>query len=579
MKKLNLSVGKKLILVCTALLIVFNIGIASIVGHLYSKSTLSYYTESSIELIHSMIQGLDKDLVNEVYESQDMTRDAYKEIREYFENLKKELNAKFIYVAVYENKGESAYYLIDSEPVDSEEYTPLGTKFQVDGLDKEYEAMLTDGEYVTDIYDMNGEKRITVIAPIEVKEGNNMLTLGIDYNATETLVGIKRFKVMLNSVLVLLGLAQIIGIYIGTSYFVRRPIERIRELVKVTAQFDFKALNGQEQLVLRQDEIGDMAQEIISMRKALNEKASMTQTVVNSLLDIVDQIKNEINQSTSNTKVNLQGTGHLISEIKMQLEHMQEGQEVLGGLASKIEVLSKQIGEIHQAAAMTKTENEMTSHKIEALQESFKTHTTISEKITKRVEVLNKHSESIQSIIMMITGITRQTNLLALNASIEAARVGEAGKGFGIVADEIKTLSTNTFEFTEQIQEMVDAINTEINLINDEVCELDKSSKLVGQTEEAVSKAFTDTQVVMQDMMLQLEMLTKSIHTLSEDKDATVAIMNKLTNASEKQQALTRSLTDVNNAQMGSCETLASTGNHLVDVTAELEESLKDYQL
>ncbi|WP_157047555.1 hypothetical protein [Cellulosilyticum ruminicola] len=55
MRKLNLSVGKKLVLVCTALLIVFNVGIASIVGHLYSKSTRSYYTESSIELIHSMM--------------------------------------------------------------------------------------------------------------------------------------------------------------------------------------------------------------------------------------------------------------------------------------------------------------------------------------------------------------------------------------------------------------------------------------------------------------------------------------------------------------------------------------------
>ncbi|WP_054738546.1 hypothetical protein [Cellulosilyticum ruminicola] len=79
--------------------------------------------------------------------------------------------------------------------------------------------------------------------------------------------------------------------------------------------------------------------------------------------------------------------------------------------------------------------------------------------------------------------------------------------------------------------------------------------------------------------MLQLEMFTKSIQTLGEDKDATVVIMHKLTEASENQQALTNTLTDVNNAQMGSCEMLAGTGANLVEITAELEVSLKDYKL
>ncbi|WP_054738543.1 hypothetical protein [Cellulosilyticum ruminicola] len=232
-----------------------------------------------------------------------MTIDAYQELYQYLEGF----NAKFIYVSVYQNKGESAYYLIAPKVEGSEDYTLLETQLKPENLDVEYEAMLKDGEYVTDIYERSKEKRITVVAPIAVMTDDEIVALAIDYNATDILVSIKRFKVMLKGILALLCLVQIIGISIGTSYFVKRPIAGIRQLINATAQFDFKALEGAEIGLQSNNEIGEMTQEVLSMRKALNEKASITQTVVSSLLDIVGKMQNEINHSTYNTKVvNLQ---------------------------------------------------------------------------------------------------------------------------------------------------------------------------------------------------------------------------------------------------------------------------------
>ena len=183
----------------------------------------------------------------------------------------------------------------------------------------------------------------------------------------------------------------------------------------------------------------------------------------------------------------------------------------------------------------------------------------------EKVSQLDQLSNTIGSVLDVIRGIAEQTNLLALNAAIEAARAGEQGRGFAVVADEVRTLASKTGNSTTEIQQMIERLQTSTR---DVVKEMHSSR-------EEANSGVADVQIVA-DLLRELSSSVEEIYTMNANIASSAEEQRNVTHAFESNM---RSMTTLNDKSLSGMKELSDATENLSQLAERQHQIASAFRL
>lgn len=416
-----------------------------------------------------------------------------------------------------------------------------------------------------------------IMVPIH-KDGKiyGALDIGIPISGIDTVIT-NFLKIQTILIVISLVLVGIIIIYSLNKAF--NAMKVLVDVINETSKLNLKESNKLDVFSKRNDEIGDISNSLINMREILSNMVLSIKSSTNR----IDEFSYELLKTTDESVNSINGITQSISEIaksaQSQATDLQDEVSEINVLGGEIENVTNNTINISDKINYTKTLSENGISVVRNLSSCAIKNKDISENIMAIVEDVDKDSKDISSIVDTITEIANQTNLLALNASIEAARAGESGKGFTVVAEEVKKLAEQTSQFTNEIRDKVNSIQARSNSA---VSSMQKNISIVDENNEAVIK----TNSIFNELSEELIILNKAINNIAEysknmnlRKNSILDISQNISAASEETSAATDEIHTISTNQVTKMESLYKEVEGLQSCSKSLTEEVDKFDI
>lgn len=390
-------------------------------------------------------------------------------------------------------------------------------------------------------------------------------------------------KTVKKSIINTVGLAIVIIIIctVILSYIIRKrlkPLVLIANNLRYMSEGDYSK-EMDENLVHSKDEIGLIYKSALSMKKN-------TVNLINELKDACEVLFHSSSTLSSITD----DSERAVKEIAISMENItQKSSEqvvYIDDIVNKSETLEHEISEtIEHLEESIEISNRTELLGVQGLEivknleyESKLGIGKISN-ITSIIKDVNSSADNAQYIIDIINNIAKQTNLLALNASIEAARAGEVGRGFSVVAEEIRKLSEDTSNATNNIQDLIGNIQYKVK---DAVDSIEGIGNAVNSQEEAVSKTteiFNNTSVEIKKLVGYLKDVREHANNMEESKEKINSAISEISILSEKTSQSTQEVLACTEEQLASVEEISCQSDESQSLSRKLDEQINMFKI
>jgi len=556
------------VLLFASVVVILIVGL--VIGILYMNTNNSVegaIGRDGVSKAQTIASLVDVEAYKKLIESEDST--LYKELREELNTLRIHNGLLYAYVLYPPTEGENLKFLVDGLPLDEEMAGAMGDPSEVLTY-KDGQKAIDNNGYYSDIQKSETYGSLmSAITPLKDSAGETVAFVGVDMMANDVqAVQSDVLKQTIPFIVIILLLGGIILIAIIRFYTNRllQPLVVLKEVAEQFADGDIRsAEKGLESIkVAGNNEISAFSKAFTQSMYKLKETFQLIHGTASNLQQAIENIHTSTatvsssNSEVANSIVTIASGSEQQrvnnEEVVRAMEEMVSGIQRMADATTNVAESSNDITERVQTGV---SDSENVVMKIQQVENSV---LATSDHVTE----MGKQFRSIEEMVAVITSIADQTNLLALNAAIEAARAGEAGKGFAVVADEVRKLAEMSRVSAENIQNQLQSFSITTTKALEE---MQTSATSVKDGSEEVGK-----------IGQALVMILQAVQSVNQEIQENSAIIEQMSASSEEVLASAEQMNNVIIMNADRAESVASASDQQMTIVHDLESVVEELE-